>query len=294
MIRPLRRLRRWFALDPIRSSWLAILLGSLLIVSGQLSLASDFSPTPMMLRLRVAHVLFAMVVAVGAILLRRRWNRTLGGWSLLLLTLPLYPLSWLFHVEAAQAGETWLPLAGFKLYFLALSVLIAGPYWLNALLIAGFAVETMLIWRLLDLRNLPSAVTVGEPVTTTLYAAVSVAMLAFRVYHDSVARALARTQAKAETLEQMARIFLTLRDRANTPIQTLEGAAELLRVKHPEAERLSAVIKRASDRLAHTANLLARLESQIAWTGDELMTDEEILRWLDRLERSARTTSADR
>ena len=109
--------------------------------------------------------------------------------------------------------------------------------------------------------------------------------------HDYVARELAVTQIRAETLEQVARIFLTLRDRSNTPIQTLESAAELLRRQYPEAERLSEVIQRASARLSETSDLLTRLESQVSWSGDELMSDEEIRGWLDRMEHPDRGAS---
>src|SRR4051812_32651536 len=60
-------------------------------------------------------------------------------------------------------------------------------------------------------------------------------LLAFRISHDRMARELERTRSRAELLEQVARVFLSIRDRANTPLQTMKIAASLLRTKHPEA-----------------------------------------------------------
>ena len=72
-------------------------------------------------------------------------------------------------------------------------------------------------------------------------------------------------------LEQVARIFLTIRDRTNTPLQTLVLAVAVLRAKYPEAVELTELLSRSTDRIIDTNALLSRFQSRVTWPQGDLM-----------------------
>ena len=65
--------------------------------------------------------------------------------------------------------------------------------------------------------------------------------------------------------EQVARDFLRLRDYANTPIQTIVFATELLRARSPDLEPILARIDRAAKRLMEpqSSAQIVRVDAQL-------------------------------
>jgi hypothetical protein len=224
--------------------------------------------------------LCALVLAVS-FSQRRHWNTRLATGLFVLNVLPFYFAVWLFHVNAAKDAAHWVPFETHKGFFPLLAVLVPGAYWVNVALMLGFVVEGVIIWRVLDLPHLETVVLGHEPWLSILFVVFAAGLFMFRIAHDQMARELERTRSRAEMLERVARIFLSVRDRANTPLQTLRLAAAILHNKHPEAASLADAVSRSADHIACTSELLARFESKVQWPRQELMTDEEIKRLID-------------
>jgi hypothetical protein len=76
--------------------------------------------------------------------------------------------------------------------------------------------------------------------------------------------------AEAAAAEHIARTFLSLRDYANTPIQTIALTTEILRERHPDLAPDVDRLDRAVAALGELSRALARYESSLEWRpGDE-------------------------
>lgn len=262
------------------SSWGAVVLFAVFTVISQLLLLYPLRGHDTVPRsIRFAFLGLAAIVVLHAFARRNRWNQKLAMILFLLIVVPFYFLAWVNHASAARGQELWVPLEGFPAIFLVLAVLIPGAYWVNAILMVGFVVEAVIIWRVLDVPHVETAVVWHEPWVSVTYVVIAAGLLLFRIAHDHMHRELERSRSRAEMLEQVARIFLTIRDKTNTPLQTLVLAVAVLRAKYPEAVELTELLSRSTDRIIDTYALLSRFQSRVTWPQADLMTDEELL-WL--------------
>ena len=266
----------------LTSSWVAVVLLAVFTVISQLMYlyplrSHDTGPRG----IRFAFVGLAVIVGLQAFARRNRWDKKLGLILFLLTVVPFYVIAWVNHASAARGQELWVPFEGLWGILLVLAVLIPGAYWVNAILMVGFIVEAVIILRVLDLTQLETAVVWHEPWVSVTYVVIGAGLLVFRIAHDHMLRELERSRSRAEMLEQVARIFLTVRDRTNTPLQTLVLAVAVLRAKYPEAVEVADLLSRSTDRIIDTNALLSRFESRVTWPEGDLMTDEELLRSIE-------------
>ena len=93
--------------------------------------------------------------------------------------MPLYPLIWFNQVALLDLGLPWAPLAGMKLLFFALAVLVPGPYWINFLLMSGVALESFALWGTVShFPNHTFLIFPPEPLHTLIYGVISFVLLA--------------------------------------------------------------------------------------------------------------------
>jgi hypothetical protein len=97
-----------------------------------------------------------------------------------------------------------------------------------------------------------------------LAAQLAVGLLVFRWYLDMRERAAVRARTEAVALQRFAKELLAMRDLANTPLQTLEIQAWLLRREHPETIPVVERIDRALARLHELSRAMAR-DRGVAW-----------------------------
>lgn len=265
-------------------SWNTVLLLCLLAILGEtVSITLPYFTqisSPSLIKAHAVHL--GGVIAIGLFLLfaRKIWSTRIAMVLYLLIFLPWYPIIWKTQEALANSGKPWAPFIGFRLYLFCLGVLVPGPYWFNILLIVAVWVECIALWFHLDIAHQAHAIMGPEPWATFLYVIVAIGLVLFRARDERLIRRLSLSQARAESLENLARIFLTLRDRANTPLQTLEVSAELLKRQCPDAKELTAVMSGAISRLSATNKLLSQLDQHVAWGDKELMSDEDLLRLL--------------
>lgn len=265
------------------SSWISVVfVATFILIAQSLFLGPLSSYDEALPSIRLPLVTLAVGVLLVAFVRRTRWDRKTATVLFLLLFVPLYGVAWASHGAAARAGEPWIPFEAFRAYLVVLAVLIPGPYWVNVILMLGFIVEAIALWTVLDLPRVETALLWHEPWLTGVYVVIAGGLLAFRVAHDRMARDLERSRSRAEMLEQVARIFLSVRDRTNTPLQTLKLAVTVLRAKHPEVLALAELMSRSTDRIVETSALLSRFESKVMSRHEDLLTDEEILRMIEQ------------
>jgi hypothetical protein len=269
-------------------SWNSVFILAILVLITQSVLLFSFKRFPEVgdgtTLVRGLHAFLAALLVVLFPYLRKRGSSLQAALCFVVIIAPFYLMIWINHVTYSQLQIPWTPMAGPKLLFLTLAVLVPGHYRVNALLMLAAAAESIALWALLDfpvdqLRRLPP-----EPWMTLFFGVFSALLLVFRYRDERVIRQLALSRVQAELLEGQARIFLSVRDLSNSPLQVLLISMQLLRKnsreQHPELDTMN----RAVERLARVNKVLSRFEYQLRWEGDDLMTEEQILEWADKME----------
>lgn len=205
------------------------------------------------------HVAAAVLGSVCLVLLvvtRDRPRRWVGSTVFLVdMAAILAALSWTDGV-LAHADPRWYPFDAHKLGALTVALLAPPTVWVGLAAIAGFTVVPLLelhAWEP-DVRARFSA----APWATVAYGAFACGVYAVQIRRYALLRRAARAEAEAAALERFARMMLAVRDLANTPLQTVELTAALLRRRGEADPRLLDRVLRACDRLVAVSRLLDR------------------------------------
>jgi hypothetical protein len=163
---------------------------------------------------------------------------------------------------------SWMPFQANKLG--ALTVALVAPELITGLAaIIGLSGMPIAKFYALDpaiARTFP----IGEPWFALIFGLFAAVLLGYRLRSLAFEREVLRLHADAVASERIARTFLHLRHAANTPIQTIVVAAELMRERYPDVPRLLRCIDRAAKRLIELSDVLTRYEAMHKWTpGDE-------------------------
>jgi hypothetical protein len=201
--------------------------------------------------LRYAHA--TLCAAVLAVLLVRPPTRRLLIGLFATMVVPILPLLvvWTLAIPESQMSESFI---AYKMVLMGVAFLTPLSLWLGVGLLAAFAVESLALWALHLAGNLP-----GEPWVTLFYAVFAIALVAQRAAERRLTRKLVQVNADASALERIARSSLEVRDRMNTPLQTLLLAIELLdeHVAENGARETVARMRRALRRLHELSHKLA-------------------------------------
>ena len=211
------------------------------------------------------------LVAVSLIVLllirRRRATVRLGSAVFLINTIVSLVALWITSGYWATT-QAWTPFQANKLGALAVP-LIAPELRVGLVSIAGFAGTAIAKFYVLDpeiQRKLP----IGEPWFVLIFATFGGVLLVYRLRSLASERDVLRLQAEAAVAAEVACRFLRLRDYANTPIQTIVFATELLRRRNPDLKPILVCIDRATARLMELSRVLQSYESMNRWTPSDL------------------------
>jgi hypothetical protein len=243
--------------DPASASYRVAIVAAGLAVTGLAIDASywkttyGFAPT--------GHVATAVLASASLILLvatrdrPRRWLGTVVFLAVIATTLAA--LSWTDRV-LAHADPHWYPFDAHKLGALTVALLAPPSLWVGLVAIAGFTIVPLVelhTWEPEVRARLSAA-----PWATVAYGAFAFAVYVLQMRRYALLRRAARAEAEAAALERFARMVLAVRDLANTPLQTVELTAALLRRRgEPDARLLDRVL-RACDRLVGLGRVLDR------------------------------------
>lgn len=182
---------------------------------------------------------------------------------------------WITSGAYAAAPARWIPFQANKIGALAAAVL--APDLVTGLVaIGGFVVMVLLRYMMLPLAQ-QQRLPIGEPWTILIYGVFAFAMLAYRVHSVALARRVLRVRTESIATQRLARTFLALRDFTNTPLQTIELAAKIMRKQCPDAAPVVDRIDRCVGRLHRLNHAFSVYESQIEWTDREVSPDPTVV-----------------
>jgi hypothetical protein len=222
-----------------------------------------------------------MASAVGLLLIvvliavRQRPNTRVATVVFLLNIAVILVALWITSGAYAAAPGNWIPFQANKLGALA-AAMLAPTFVSGAVAIAGFAGMALLKYLMLP-SALQDRFSLGEPWTILIYAIFGMALLGYRAQRIALARRMLRIRTESIATQRLARAFLALRDFTNTPLQTIELAAAVIRQSHPQLASTLDRIDRSVDRLYRLNNTFSVYESQIEWTEEDLTPDPSAL-----------------
>ncbi len=230
--------------------------------------------------LRAVHVLEAMGLLALLVARRRTASLQLSADVFTALAVPYLIIFAVAEVAMTASGLVWMPLTGHRLLMVGIGLLAPTGLALGLGLIAAFALEAVVLWYGLELHHrleMP-----WEPWITLVWGGAACGLLVFRVRTQRIELRLQKARAEAESLERVARLFLAMRDAANTPLQSLEVGVSLLQQRSPENAALLVTMERALTRLRSLSTRLAIADPLLDWAGQEESIDsEEVLRNLE-------------
>jgi hypothetical protein len=230
--------------------------------------------------LRAVHALEALGLLALLVTRRRTASPRLSADVFIAVGLPYLIIFAVAEVAMAASGLVWMPLTGHRLLMLGIGLLAPTGLALGLGLIGAFALEAVLLWYGLDLNghlDMP-----WEPWITLVWGGTACGLMVFRVRTQRIEQRLQKARAEAESLERVARLFLAMRDAANTPLQSLEVGVSLLQQRSPENAALLVTMERSLTRLRSLSTRLAIADPLLDWAGHEESIDsEEVLRNLE-------------
>jgi hypothetical protein len=218
----------------------------------------------------VVSSVVGVVVLVAMLPARRRPTLKIGVAAFLVNAAAVTFALWMTHPYYAVAPRPWRPFEANKLGALT-AALLAPNRWAGLLAIAGYSGTAVLQYHLFP-GDTSQHLSVTEPWASIVYGAFGVGLLAYRLRGLAMAREVARRQAETALLKRLARASLSLRDLANTPLQTLSLSMEVLRARDGSLAPILDRMERALLRLQALGRALSRYETPI-----RRETDDEIV-----------------
>lgn len=236
---------------------------------------------------RIVYLAFSLGVLTSLFLFKNFWSKKNCVAFFLILFLPYFYFNWQIQMDLLGSGRTWIPLIAFKPLMLLLAFLIPGPYWINLCLMIALCSQNVFFWFYVDLPNAPNVVLTAEPYLSFIYVAVAFTLFVFRYRDQKLIEKLSRQKFQAEAYRKMARVFLSMRDRMNSPLQSQKISLALIK-KHSTEEMMKHILplENSIETISGINSILSRLELNYPVYEGLLMTDQEIMDYLDQTEHS--------
>ena len=183
--------------------------------------------------------------------------------ALLLNVVFLLPAHWVSADRQAAQGIPWTPFQPHGLGAFTIALLAPPALWVGLAGIGLFVVAAIaqyLSWS--DVAR--ASVATDEPWPMIIYGAFAVVLLWHARRRARAEERAAAAEARAQAEYELARFIMSVRDLANTPLQTILLATTLLR-EHPgaDADALVARIDRALGRLRELDEFLVAHEQHV-------------------------------
>ena len=171
-------------------------------------------------------------------------------------------------------ARPYVPFLGHKLLMCVLGLTLTTRFRLGVVLIIITAANAVALWFALSLHANTHIVTASEPWLTLIVMSIGLACLRMHEQRKIASIQLLRAETMAASLQRRARMFFALRDRLNTPLQTLVFAGPALHVLTDHHEQ----IDDALDRLVRLSHELAELDEPLPVPSPDVDADEELRR----------------
>lgn len=192
------------------------------------------------------HALIAAAVAFAMTRGKRAWTPLACDIAFVIATGPFLVGMWLPQTHDLKSNEFLEPMLAH--HFLLLGIAVVAPSWRSgSAMIALFTAHAIALWQVLSGAGTSPSLD-REPWFTLVFAVFAMMLLFTRERRRKLEQRLANAEARAVMLAQVSRMLLALRDRANTPLQTLEVAISML--EQGDSSRVTiSMLRRALDRL---------------------------------------------
>jgi hypothetical protein len=210
---------------------------------------------PALLAVDLVHALIALTIILMLVRGRTTWSSRACDIAFIIATTPFTVGMWLPQTHDVQGGELLEPMLNH--HFLLLGIAVVAPSWRSgSAMIVVFTGHAIALWQWLVAAGTSSPALDREPWFSLFFGACAAMLLFTRERRRRLEQRLATAEARAQMLARVSRILLALRDRANTPLQTLEVALAMLEQGHDSPATLP-MMRRALERLVTVQRALA-------------------------------------
>jgi hypothetical protein len=186
--------------------------------------------------------------------------------TIVALTLAVFPYIWVSQAAFATSHKLWIPFHGFQIAAFAIAGFRYGNgVRLNAFLLAAITIEAAVFWWYFHLGSERLLAQSGYMWSILLAGFCAATLLVARYLYERTLRRLIELEAHAATAEMTARVFLSVRDRANSPLQTLEIGLALLKRRQPESA-ISDALLTAFKKLVALNEIFNAGKAEIDWS----------------------------
>ena len=164
--------------------------------------------------------------------------------------------------QLVRQREPFVAFNGYKIAAVIIAVMAPIPVWVGYLLISVCAVAPVVQFFSLpaDLRQVFPA---EEPVQVVIFAVLAFFIFRHRIHARELERTLLRLKADQRAKDDLAAIFVGLRDLTNTPLQSIELTATLLASKDLQQEDAARHLEVSLVKLRELTIVLSRFEKEI-------------------------------
>jgi hypothetical protein len=185
----------------------------------------------------------------------------------LIVLVPTVVMTWLVDDARAAHHQSWVPYEPNKLSALTLAI-ISPPGWATGIVGILMFVGSALVHHFTWPDAVRPRISAGEPFGIIAYGVFALVVLGFKQRGNTLRAELEHARAEKVTLERLARVSMTLRDLANTPVQTLELVRQRLLTGDPQLGLQTERMGRALERLQRLNDVLAPYQSAVVWNED--------------------------
>jgi MYXO-CTERM domain-containing protein len=249
---------------------IAVALAVPVLVWSETQLGGD--PTPMFL----VSFSIALVILLYLVSTRRRPSSHRALIAIVVLFATAYPAITINQHLLLSLDRPYSPFLGHKLLMGVLGLSLTTRFKLGVVLIVMTAANAIVLWFILDLGAHRDIVPFAEPWVTVIYMFVGLVSLFLLEQRQITSIKLMRARAEASAMHRRAVMFLALRDRLNSPLQTLVlgAAAATMDLPPSQGERVQAAI----DRLVALSHELSELDGLVPPLATTIDADYELRR----------------
>lgn len=215
---------------------------------------------PFMVWLNASHVLLSLTIGIWLFVFRNNLPsiKALEA-AFLVLSAPFILTTWFGELLALQQGLVRQPLVPFQFLCIYIAVLSPGRVWIAACEIIVTLMFAVGFWLFLKSQFVLEGVT-GEPWATLTFGLISLMLLGARAYRKRLIQSLEKSRAEAKAFERAGRLFLAVRDRANSPLQVINLCATLIESRNPEEVVTVERLRRSLIKLQELTEILSETD----------------------------------
>lgn len=230
------------------------------------------APTPMFL----AQFTIDLVILLYLVSTRHRPSSRRALVAMIVMFATALPAVVVNQYLLLQLDRPYSPFVGQKLLMGVLGLSLTTRFRLGVVLIAVTAASAMALWFILDLDSRRDIVPYAEPWVTLIYLLIGLVSLFLLEQRQITSIQLMRARAEASAMHRRAVMFLALRDRLNSPLQTLVLGATAVTMELPRSQ--GERVQTAVDRLVALSHELSELDGLVPPLATAIDADYELRR----------------